>query len=114
MHVTADSAGVPFAGSALNLNCTVAINQYVDVDMNVSIIWRRGIDILTTHDRYTVETTAITDHLYLSDLQIMPLSGSVDSGEYTCVAEVAAPSADLVATANSYSGITIVMQGSSI
>lgn len=113
VHVAADSASIPFAGSALSLNCTATINQYVDVDTNVSIIWRRGIDILTTYDRYTVETTAITDHFYLSHLQIIPLSGSLDSGEYTCAVEVVAPSSDLVATANGYSDITIVTQGSS-
>ena len=68
---------------------------------------------MTTYDRYTVETTAITDHFYLSHLQIIPLSGSLDSREYTCAVEVVAPSSDLVATANGYSDITIVTQGSS-
>lgn len=111
--VIADPPHKLFAGSALNLTCTVDINQYVDVDTNVLIVWRRGIDILTTNDRYTVETTAISHYFYQSHLQIVPLSGSLDRGEYLCVVEVAAPNSDFVTTANHYSGITIAIQGRS-
>ena len=75
--------GTLYAGSTLNLTCSVTLLSEVDINVTVNITWYSGTTILKTTNLTTLPTTeaTISDILSLSPLNAM-------DNNVTCSAKV--------------------------
>ena len=84
----------------------------MDTDVTVSSTWRRSGELLGANDRISISNTTQTDTIvYQSELQLSPISLTLDSGVYTCQVVVTAdPSTPLVLDATTSGMETITVQ----
>ena len=78
-----------YAGTPLNLSCTVQLLPQVDTPVNVTAVWYRGGPSNITVDNYTtISPLSITSSSsHVTTLTFNPL-GTADSGWYYCNASV--------------------------
>lgn len=86
---TVNVTGVPayplYSGRSLLLTCLFEFNNAVDTLMTLNSVWRRGGEELNSNGRVNVSTTTmIRPSVYRTTLSIIPLSNTMDSGQYTC------------------------------
>ena len=78
-----------YAGSALSLRCTIAIDSAVDIPYLVTVEWLKSGAVLSASDRVSVSNvTQQTSLVYLASVIVHPLSVTTDNGLYTCRAIV--------------------------
>ena len=72
-----------YAGTPLNLTCTVQLIPQVDINVAVTPVWFRGGSSNITINNYTTISPMIGSSSYVTTLIFNPL-GTADSGRYNC------------------------------
>ena len=82
---TFPESGPFYAGSDLSLRCLFEINSAVDIPYTVTVDWLKSGAVLSGDDRVFVSNvTQLSSNLYLTSVDLNPLSSSSDTGTYTC------------------------------
>ena len=85
--VTTDPPGVGtlVEGTYIDLVCTVTINDAVNTDVNVNIVWsRNGGSPLTNSSDYFISPISLVSDQYISTIRIEELMTSDNGATYSC------------------------------
>ena len=78
-----------YAGSSLFLTCIVDVDSAVDVTQMLDIVWKKSGEMLENDYHVSISNiTQLSSQSYQSDLNLDPLSTSLDMGVYTCQVEI--------------------------
>ena len=93
---TMPGSGPYYAGSSLHLTCVAEVNSVVDVPYVLDIVWKKsGVALENDYHISISNITKLGPRNYQSDLDLYPLSTSLDMGVYTCQVEIDSSSAQL-------------------
>ena len=82
---TVPESGPFYAGSGLSLRCTIEVDSVLDIPHLVNVEWLKSGIMLRSDDRVSISNvTQQSLRLYLSSVDLSPLSVTSDAGMYTC------------------------------
>ena len=87
LPISEDFEGSPvlYAGSTLNITCSIDISPNVDTNFTIEVEWtRNGVPPPGPPRVTTTPATETTPNHYQTQLTYNTLSSSEDSGEYVC------------------------------
>ena len=77
--------GTLVEGTYIDLVCTVAINDAVDTNVNVSIVWsRNGGSPLSNLSDYSISPVSLVSDQYISTIRIEELMMIDNGATYSC------------------------------
>lgn len=67
------------------LGCTAEVSGAVDTAVEVTAVWRRGGQVLTSNSRRNITSvTSVRGSVYETTIAVRPLSSTLDGGRYSC------------------------------
>ena len=80
-----------YAGSRQTLTCMVLLDELVDTQVNVSILWHKSGVLISNNSRISVsDVSQISNRVYQVRVTFSPVSMTLDSGQYSCETSVSA------------------------
>lgn len=77
--------GPYYAGSTLSLRCSIEVDSALDVPYLVNVEWLKSGTMLRSDGRVSISNvTQQSSRLYLTSVDLSPLSVTLDTGMYTC------------------------------
>ena len=114
MSISRLPEGVVYTGTTLTLNCTAELSQSIDTGVTISGVWRRSGELLTSDGR-TLVLDSVGIGFYSSSVEFSPLSGTIDSGDYTCTISVTPdPSTPFILMSTASDDLTLNVEGTSV
>ena len=114
--VTTDppNAGTLVEGTYINLVCTVTINEAVNIDVDVNIVWSRngGSPLMNSLD-YSISPISLISDQYISTIRIEELMMTSGNGDtYSCSVSIQPSSLSTYTTGTiGDSDITLSVEG---
>ena len=108
-NITKNYYGLVYAGTPLTQNCSLQLDDLVDINTIVSFKWRKNGMIFQEDSRVTISFITISSMEYVSSLSFNPLN-ITDNGQYHCYVSVVPTVTDnyiLNASANITRNITV-------
>lgn len=86
---TIPQSGPFYAGSSLLLTCRIEVDSAVDVTQTLDIVWiKSGETLENDYHVSTSNVTQLSSRSYQSELDLVPLSTTLDMGLYICQVEI--------------------------
>ena len=108
-NITKSYYGSVYAGTPLTQNCSLQLDDLIDINTIVSFEWTKNGMIIQEDSRVTISFIIISSLEYVSSLSFNPLN-ITDNGQYDCYVSVVPNVTDsyiLNASANITSNITV-------
>ena len=108
-NIIKSSYGPVYAGTPLTQNCSLQLDDLIDINTIVSFQWTKDGIIVQEDSRVTISFIIISSLEYVSSLSFNPLN-ITDNGQYDCYVSVVPNVTDsyiLNASANITSNITV-------
>ena len=113
--VTTDlpDVGTLVEGTYIDLVCAVTINDAVNTDVNVSIVWcHNGGSPLMNSSDYSISPTSLISDQYISTIRIEELMTSDNGATYSCSVSIQPFSLyNYITGSNGDSNITLSVEG---
>ena len=109
MNITKSYYGSVYAGTPLTQNCSLKMDDVIDINTIVSFKWTKDGMIIQEDSRVAISFIIISSLEYVSSLSFNPLN-ITDNGQYHCYVSVVPNMTDsyiLNASANIISNITV-------
>ena len=113
--VTTDppNAGILVEGTYIDLVCTVTINEAVNIDVDVNIVWSRdgGPPLMNSSD-YSISPMPLILDQYISTIRIEELTTNDNGATYSCSVSIQPSSlSNYITATNGDSDITLSVEG---
>ena len=105
--------GTLVEGTYIDLVCTVTINDAVDTNVNVSMVWsRNGSSPLSNSSDYFISPVSLISDQYIRIIRIEELMMIDNGATYSCSVSIQPSSLSMYITGSSeYSSITLSVEG---
>ena len=91
--------------------CNSSINEGVDTDISVTVVWSEGSDILTNGTGYSISNVELVSGYYISIVRIEELEVTDDNAVYTCTVTATPSISTFITENNGNNDITISVRG---
>lgn len=110
---TTPENGPFYAGSSLRLTSVVEVDSAVDIPHMLDIVWKKSGENLENDYHISISNvTQLRSLNFQSDIDLHPLSTSLDTGEYSCQVEIIlSPRMTYVLSAIHTTSVTVNIQG---
>ena len=112
---TIPRSGPFYAGSSLLLTCRIEVDLAVDVAQTLDIIWIKSDETLENDYHNNIisisNVTQFSSRSYQSELDLVPLSTSLDTGLYVCQVEIDSATLSYVLSTVHSTSVVVNVQG---
>ena len=105
-----DNLDTLIEGTYIDLVCNSSINEGVDTDISVTVVWSEGSDILTNGTGYSISNVELVSGYYISIVRIEELEVT-NNAVYTCTVTATPSISTFITENNGNNDITISVQG---
>ena len=105
-----DNLGTLIEGTYIDLVCNSSINEGVDTDISVTVVWSEGSDILTNGTGYSISNVELVSGYYISIVRIEELEVT-NNAVYTCTVTATPLISTFITENNGNNDITISVRG---
>ena len=104
--------GILVEGTYIHLVCTVTINDAVNTDVNVNIVWTRngGSPLMNSSD-YSISPISLISDQYISIIYIEELMMNDNGATYSCSVSIQPSLLVHISGSSGYSDITLSIEG---
>ena len=106
-----DYLGTLIEGTYIDLVCNSSINEGVDTDISVTVVWSKDDNALADESEYSISNVELVSGYYISTVRIEELEVTADNAVLTCTVTATPLISTFITENNGNNDITISVRG---
>ena len=106
-----DNLGTLIESTFIDLVCNSSINEGVDTDINVTVVWSKDDNTIANGSEYSISNVELVSGYYISTVRIEELEVADNNTVFTCTVTAAPSISTFITENNGNNDITISVEG---
>ena len=106
-----DNLSTLIEGTYIDLVCNNSINEGVDTNISVTVVWSVGGTTIANGSEYSISNVELVSGYYISTVRIEELEVTVNNAVFTCTVTATPLISTFITGNNGNNNITISVQG---
>ena len=106
-----DNINTLIEGTYIDLVCNSSINEGVDTDISVTVVWSKNETIIANGADYTLSNVALVSGYYISTVRIEELQVTDNNAVFNCTVTATPTISTFITENNGNGGITLSVRG---
>ena len=106
-----DNLGTLIEGTYIDLVCNSSINEGVDTDISVTVVWSEGSNIIANGSGYSISNVKLVSGYYISTVRIEELEVTDNNVVFTCTVTATPSISTFITGNNGNNDVTLSVRG---